>query len=130
MSKITVAQKDRGSLFRGSPYARWCFGIALLCIALSLALIFWRLFPELYGKEVVPLHYNIHYGVDWTGVWWQIFVYPAASVLLCIVHGGIALYLVKMQPVLFRVVCVATALFSLFLFASTVFVVLMNMIYG
>lgn len=130
MPKIIVTQKTRFAALITSPYVRWCFGIAALCIALSVALILWRLFPELYGKEVVPLHYNIHYGVDWTGAWWQIFVYPAASVLLCIVHAGIALYVVKTQPVLFRVVCVATALFSVFLFASTVFVVLMNMIYG
>ena len=130
MSKIAVERKGRIASLLSVQYFRLCVGLSLGFVALSAALLLWRLFPGIYGKEVIPLHYNIHYGVDWTGAWWQIFVYPGAGALLCAVNAVVALMLVKREPMLARVVLVSTVLLTGFLFLSTIFVVLMNIVYG
>lgn len=130
MPKIVVHKKGRIAALLGVQYFRLCVGLSLAFVVLSVTLPLWRLFPDLYGKDVIPLHYNIHYGVDWTGVWWQIFVYPAAGALLCVLNTGLALFLVKREPMLARVVLVSTVILTAFLLCSTVFVVLMNIVYG
>lgn len=130
MPKIAVVRKGRIAALLGMRYFSLSLGISLFFVLLSAVLIFWRLFPDLYGKEIIPLHYNIHYGVDWTGAWWQIFVYPLSGVLLSIINTCIALLLVKKEPMLARVVFVSTVVLTAFLLCSTVFVVLMNIVYG
>lgn len=130
MSKIAVERKGRIASLLSVQYFRLCVGLSVGFVAVSVALLLWRLFPEIYGKQVIPLHYNIHYGVDWTGAWWQIFVYPATGAALCLVNTGVALFLVKREPMLARVVLVSTVLLTGFLFLSTIFVVLMNIVYG
>ncbi|MEK7632572.1 MAG: hypothetical protein AAB473_02155 [Patescibacteria group bacterium] len=130
MSNIAAERKGRLASLFGAQYFKWCFGLSVAFVALSVALLLWRLFPDIYGKEVIPLHYNIHYGVDWTGMWWQIFVYPATGALVCAVNAVVSLLLVKREPMLARVVLVSTVLLTGFLFVSTVFVVLMNIVYG
>ncbi len=130
MPKIAVERKGRVASLLSVRYFRLCVGLSAGFIVLSVALLLWRLFPEIYGKEVIPLHYNIHYGVDWTGAWWQIFGYPAAGALLCVVNTVVLLMLVKREPMLARVVLVSTVVLTGFLFLSTVFVVLMNIVYG
>lgn len=130
MPKIAVERKGRVASLLSVQYFRLCVGLSVSFVAVSVALLLWRLFPEIYGKQVIPLHYNIHYGVDWTGAWWQIFVYPVAGAVLCLVNTGVALFLVKREPMLARVVLVSTVLLTGFLFLSTIFVVLMNIVYG
>lgn len=109
---------------------RICAGIAFLCCLASLGVIAWQLFPELYGKNVVPLHYNIHYGVDWTGTWWQIFLLPALGVSFVIVNTIMVFFLVRREPVLAQMVAIGTVLLSVFVLLATVFVVLLNLVYG
>lgn len=130
MSKIAVERRGRVASLFGVQYFKLCVGLSLGFVVVSVGLLLWRLFPDIYGKEVIPLHYNIHYGVDWTGVWWQIFVYPAAGALLSVVNIAVALFLVKREPMLARVVLVSTVVLTGFLFLSTIFVVLMNIVYG
>lgn len=130
MPKIAVDRRGRVAALLGVQYFTLSVGVSLVFVVLSIALPLWRLFPDLYGKEFIPLHYNIHYGVDWTGVWWQIFVYPASGALLCILNTTLALFLVKKEPMLARVVLVSTVILTAFLLCSTVFVVLMNIVYG
>lgn len=130
MSKIIVERKGRIAALLRVEYFRLGVVVTVGCILASFALILWRLFPEIYGKNFIPLHYNIHYGVDWTGAWWQIFVYPVAAVIMSLANVGIALGIIQREPMLARVVLVGTVLLSAFLFCSTIFVVLMNIVYG
>ncbi len=130
MSNIAVERRGRIVSLFGVQYFKLCVGLSFGFVVVSVGLLLWRLFPDMYGKEVIPLHYNIHYGVDWTGVWWQIFVYPAAGALLCVVNAVVALLLAKREPMLARVVLVSTVVLTGFLFLSTIFVVLMNIVYG
>lgn len=109
---------------------RITFGLSLGFILMTIGLPLWRLFPGLYGQEVVPLHYNIHYGVDSTGVWWQIFTLPALGVLFVTINTFGALWFVKRDLVLVRITIFASVILTAFLFLAMVFVVSLNIVYG
>lgn len=130
MSKITVERKGRIATLFGLRMFRIAFGVSIGFIVLTIGLPLWRLFPGLYGQQVVPLHYNIHYGVDWTGVWWQIFTLPALGVLFVTINTLGALWFVKRDIVLTRIALFASVILTAFLFLAMVFVVSLNIVYG
>jgi hypothetical protein len=130
MPKVVVERKGRMAILKGSQYFRICGMLSLLFCALSGGLIVWRLFPGLYGQDVVPLHYNIHYGVDWTGVWWQIFTLPVGGLMIVLLHAFLTVLLVRREPILAKIVSIATVVLTALLFIATVFVVLLNLVYG
>ena len=99
----------------------------LLC---TVVLPLWRLFPDIYGREVIPLHYNIHYGVDWTGVWWQIFLLPVMGVVFLLVNTVMALFFVRRNSMLTDVALAANVVLAALLFSAMVFVVSLNIVYG
>lgn len=99
-------------------------------LLLTIALPIFRLFPELYGKPVIPLHYNIHYGVDWTGVWWQIFLLPAMGAVFMLVNLGIAAFFVRRDSMLLNTALVSNVIITAFLFTAMMFIVSLNVVYG
>lgn len=130
MSNITVERKGRVVTLLRLRMFRITFGVSIVLVLLAIGLPLWRLFPGLYGQEVVPLHYNIHYGVDWTGVWWQIFTLPALGILFLTVNTLAALWFVKRDMVLARIALFASVILTALLFLAMVFVVSLNMVYG
>lgn len=130
MPKINVERKGRIATLKSAKLFKWCLALSLFILVLCAALPLWRLFPDIYGKEVVPLHYNIHYGVDWTGMWWQIFVLPISGLGIIFVNSIVTLTLVKQNRMLADVVMVSSVILNAFLFLAMVFVVLVNIIYG
>jgi hypothetical protein len=130
MPNTIVEQKGRIISLLRLPLFRYSSSVAFLAILAAIALPLWRLFPDIYGRPVVPLHYNIHYGVDWTGAWWQIFLLPGMGVAFFVVNTGIALFFVRRNLMLTSVALCATAILALLLFAAMVFVVSLNIVYG
>lgn len=130
MSKGIVEQKSRVALLLRMPLFRYSGSVVFLAVLAAIALPLWRLFPDIYGRPVVPLHYNIHYGVDWTGAWWRIFFLPMMGIVFFIVNTGIALFFVRRNPMLASVALCATAILALLQFAAMVFVVSLNIVYG
>lgn len=130
MPKGIIEQKSRVASLLRMPLFRYSSGVALLAILAAIVLPLWRLFPDMYGRPVVPLHYNIHYGVDWTGAWWRIFLLPMMGAVFFVVNTGIALFFVRRNPMLASVALCATAILVLLLFVAMVFVVSLNIVYG
>ncbi len=130
MPNVIVERKGRFASLVRLPLFRYSSAIAILFLLATILLPLWRLFPDIYGRPVVPLHYNIHYGVDWTGAWWQIFLLPAMSIVFFILNVGIAVYFVRRNPLLTGVALCSTIVLSVLLFAAMVFVVSLNMMYG
>ncbi len=130
MPNVIVEKKSRLASLLRLPLFRYTSGVALLAILAAIVLPLWRLFPDIYGRPVVPLHYNIHYGVDWTGAWWQIFLLPIMGVVFFALNTGIALFFVRRNLMLTNVALCATAILTLLLFAAMVFVVSLNIVYG
>lgn len=130
MPKAIVERSGRVSTLFGLRLFRVTSLIALCFVLGAVILPLWRLFPALYGQPVVPLHYNIHYGVDWTGEWWQIFSFPMMGVVCFVMNVSIALFFVRRDRVLTIIALAANVLITALLFAATVFVVSLNLVYA
>ena len=62
-------------------------GLFLALVSLGLFLFFIR--PT---DSLLILHYNIYFGVDLLGLWWQVYLLPGLCVLLFIGHFFLARY--------------------------------------
>lgn len=130
MSNAIVEKKSRFVTLLRLPMFRYVSAASALFILAAIVLPLWRLFPTIYGLPVIPLHYNIHYGVDWTGAWWQIFMLPAMGLIFFFINSGIALFFVRRNALLTGVALITTVILSALLFAAMVFVVSLNIVYG
>lgn len=89
-----------------------------------------RVVPLIYGKTAVPLHYNIHIGVDTIGPWWQIYVVPAVGLLIMLVNFFLARFMWTRDPMLARVAGVCTVALQLVLLTAMIFIVYLSLSYA
>lgn len=94
----------------------WWINIPLL-ISLGLQLfMWWYLLSHFHsGTEQIFLHYNIIFGVDLVGNWWQIFYLPAGGLLALLVNYFFSWYSYGTDRLLARFLSVWTALATFFL---------------
>ena len=104
--------------------------VAIVFLALTVLLPVWRLFPEVTESVAIPLHYNIHSGVDLFGPWKRIFTTPIISGIILVVNIVLALFLWKKDRVLSYFFITIAALVQIFAFLAMVFVVLLNVSYA
>ncbi|MFH1632192.1 MAG: hypothetical protein ABIA47_04250 [bacterium] len=104
--------------------------LSIVLLGLTTLLPIWQLFPGLQDQFAIPLHYNIHFGIDLFGPWWQIFTIPFAGLLALIINAIGMLYSWKKDKVLSYFFATATVLVELILFVAMIFVVLLNLAYG
>lgn len=93
-------------------------------------LIFFALFPEVQALRVVPLHYNIHVGVDKVGAWWQLFSPSIIAAILTLVNIIYAVKIWSREKVIAYVATVTALLVNVFVFTHLVFIVLLNVAYA
>ncbi|MBP9827723.1 hypothetical protein KBC55_01050 [Patescibacteria group bacterium] len=113
-----------------TPVRRVSLGVSLVLLVISGAVPAWRILPIVQGREAVPLHYNVHIGVDWIGPWWFIFT-PVVTGALFMIINIIAIRLVwRKEPQLASLIAVQTMVVQLLLLIASIFVVLLNVSYG
>ncbi len=130
MSPSFFTREKNTLRMRNLPFFRYILLTTLFLWILQIALPVWRILPLIYGQDTVPLHYNIHFGVDSIGQWWKIFTVPVIGFALI----GINLFMARMvwprEPMLAYLVMSATLLLEFLLFLAMVFIVLLNISYG
>lgn len=104
--------------------------LSLLTWAATVVLPSVRVLPLIYGKTAVPLHYNIHIGVDTVGPWWRIFLVPAIGLIVMIVNVLLARYMWTRDPALAHIVGVATLALQVALFVAMIFIVYLSLQYA
>ncbi len=105
---------------------RWILLFSTVVIALGWGLALWR-FPGLVeAGEVIPLHYNIYFGVDSIGPWWRILLLPGFATLTLIINLVISVWQVKEHKPFVMILSVTTALVAVIMDISLVFALLMN----
>lgn len=104
--------------------------VSLLLITLQVGLISWRIVPLISGQTAVPLHYNIHFGVDTIGAWWRIYTVPAVALVMLALNLGIGQYFFNRDRALAYMAMGATLLLEVILFVASLFIILLNISYG
>jgi len=105
------------------------FFLSLAFIGASIGLIYWKLFPEITQQFAVPLHYNIHFGVDLFGGWRRIFTIPTIGGIILAVNTLVSIVLFRKDRTLSYFFMTVATMTEVILFAAMVFVVLLNLSY-
>ena len=101
-----------------------------ITFVISVGLLAWRVLPLVYGRDNIPLHYNIYVGIDALGPWWMLFVTPAIAFVLACGNAICATWFFKKQPILGIAAWSTTFLVSIFALLSVLHIVLINIAYG
>jgi hypothetical protein len=112
-----------------SAYFRFTFIPAILIVGLSAGAIYWLLFPEAIEQIAVPLHYNIHFGVDRYGAWIQIFTIPFIGAMIILINTLAAGYLWSRDKMLSGYVSIAMLVMQVLLAIALGFIILLNLSY-
>jgi len=115
---------------RSLLFFRACWGAVLFLLLFQILFPAWRIVPLIYGQTAVPLHYNIHFGVDTIGEWWRVFTVPAVGLAIALINGVSARRLWKREKMLAYLAVGATLFLEVFLSVAMVFIVLLNISYG
>lgn len=73
-----VALSQGGVSFFRNAIIRTLLGGNLFAIVVSLAVLGYFVRPT---ENPVVLHYNVYFGVDLLGTWWQVYALPVAAVI-------------------------------------------------
>lgn len=105
-------------------------GIFSVSWVLGAGLLSWRILPLVYGRDSVPLHYNIYVGIDAFGPWWMLFEVVLLSLIIGFVNALFAATLLKKRPMLALATWSATLFVGILALIALVRIVLINIAYG
>lgn len=104
--------------------------IFAICWIGGVALLSWRILPLVYGRDSVPLHYNIYVGIDTFGPWWMLFSIPLLSLVFALINGVCAKTLLRKRPMLALTLWSATLFVGVLSLMALVRIILINIAYG
>lgn len=83
MDRSTLSLEERQTSFFRRKEHWLVFVVTALLWILSLAVIWYAI-----GKRetVIVLHYNVYFGIDALGLWWQAFFIPLSGIGIWLVH--------------------------------------------
>lgn len=76
--------------------------------------------------EAVFLHYTVHFGVDLSGPWSQIFFLPLLGLILILINFIVAYFIYDQNKNLSRLIAIATVALEVFLFTEAIFLAFLN----
>lgn len=79
---VTLQSEARHSFFTNDIVQILLITNILLCL-LSLGLLGYFVRQE---ENIIILHYNVYFGVDIQGSWWQAYLFPLASIFFTLLH--------------------------------------------
>lgn len=105
------------------------FFVSLALIAIVAGFFYWRLMPIIQPQMVVPLHYNIHFGVDLFGAWWRVFLHPLFALVILLVNTVFAVAMAKRDIVLSYFLMTMAMCVTVVFTVASFFVYLLNISY-
>jgi hypothetical protein len=83
----TLTQSGKGSVFFQNTLVRTLLILALFPILVSLGLLAYFIRPS---EASLVLHYNVYFGVDLLGIWWQAYTLPLLALGFLLAHFFLA----------------------------------------
>lgn len=128
--KVSFLERDAGGLrMRDHRFFRVIAVLTILLWLFEILFPTWRILPLIYGQSTVPLHYNVHLGVDSIGEWWKIYLTPAIGLLFIAVNLIVARMTWKKEPMLAYLAAASTLLMHIILCIAVLCIVLLNISY-
>lgn len=114
----------------GQRFFRYATLASVVMLTGSVLFMWIVLFPEVQELRVVPLHYNIHVGVDRVGAWWQLFVPSIIGVVLTILNLVVAVRVWQREQVIAYAAVVTSLFVDLVIAIHLVLIALLNLAYA
>lgn len=83
----TLKQSEQGVVFSQNTIVRLLFVLSAVLIGVSIGLLAYFVRPS---EASLVLHYNVYFGVDLLGIWWQAYVLPLIALFFLVVHSFLA----------------------------------------
>ena len=125
---IKAAFKGMANVW-GQPRVKLVLGVSIALLLITFIIPFWRLYPEIATKPAVPLHYNIHFGVDLFGAWWRVFMPSMVGLAILIVNFVLSAVYWKTRKMLSYYALLTTPVLITFLILASLFITLLNITY-
>lgn len=74
-----------GQVFR-DRFFQMVFSLALGINLIIWILLYFKFFPLRSLGDLVPLHYNVYFGIDLVGKWYKIFIIPLAGFIIFLIN--------------------------------------------
>lgn len=78
-----IARSEKGASFFGNTIIRTLLAASLLFAGISFGTLGYFIRPT---ENLLVLHYNVYFGVEIQGLWWQVFMLPVAGMLFLSGH--------------------------------------------
>ena len=76
--------------------------------------------------KLISLHYNIYFGIDLLGHWYQIFLLPALGLFFLMINFLLGLVVYRKEKILSYFLAGASSLIQVIFILATIFIVLIN----
>ncbi|MDD2807075.1 MAG: hypothetical protein PHW95_00955 [Patescibacteria group bacterium] len=77
-------------------------------------------------SDSIPLHYNIYFGIDLIGPWYQFFFMPSIGLGIIVSNFLIGLLTVKYEKILGHFLAVTAAAAQIFILAAIIAILIIN----
>ena len=105
---------------------RWLIGTSLALLIPLWVIPFVMLRNVVPVGELLPLHYNVHLGVDYVGPWWVSLYFPGFATFVLILNTVLAARLRKESKLLANILSVSTLFVAVFTLLALFFVLVLN----
>lgn len=109
------------------PLYPWAFFVSFLLFTVCLALPIWHIVPLAKSSPYIPLHYNVYFGVDRFGSWYNIFVLPALGLLFFLLNTMLQMHFFRSEKMLSRFLAISTVLIELIFVIAMMLIILLNL---
>lgn len=119
--------KINNSLFLRDRYIVWSIITNLIALIFLAIFLFIRIKPLAdAGVGEIPLHYNVYFGIDLIGAWYQVFIMPALGFIILAINSVLAYNLYLKEKILSYSLIGSGLIASIFLIIAGIFIVLIN----
>jgi hypothetical protein len=113
-------------LFFRDKVVRWSGTLSLVLIILQLFILL-AFFPR--GSNI-PLHYNVAFGIDYVGSWYQTLWLPSLALLFSIWNCLVGFWVWRRDRVLSYFVIIASSYLCLILFVAVLLITFLSRTYA
>lgn len=98
----------------------------LFVVNFALLVIFWTwLFIKInYSQDIIPLHYNIYYGIDWFGPSYYMYLYTLLGTIWFLSNTLLAFFWFKNNKKIFYFLSIYSLLLNIFLLFGIFLIIL------
>lgn len=100
--------------------------IGLMLIVGLFILFYFNIYGKRNAQQQILLHYNIYFGIDWIGQWYEIFIYPLLGAAIFIGNLLLSIYFYNKEKFLSYLLIFSITFSEILIFIAGISVLWIN----